>query len=363
MYPANPQTILNKIDVSHLHHSWSAYQNYVHQAQTSPYWKNAEYEGFTLVAQGQSKEYCKKWISYGCDNVKQHPNKQHYAEHQLKSCKVAFCPKCFESWIGRQANRTTRRLSKFLESRKIRKHYKFRHIILSPPNTSKNTPYKNLKKFLDFALKVANIRTCAIVFHPFRFNKDKSVPVFSPHFHLLVYGHVTNTTEFYNKTKWFIKNKGELKTDKDIFSCVRYLLSHAGVRKSTHAVRYLGDISYRKLKVEKEAKISHCPYCELPLRIFFINFTSGHKPPPIDHVGLWDSSCFRPVEDIDNDTKIPFYEMNENNSGYTEHKIYSFEELLHIKMNTPKIAHHKYLMNQLKFKTSINCQTITSFCN
>ena len=356
MYPANPQTIL-------LTENKTAYENYVYQAQTSPYWKNAEYEGFTLVAQGQSKEYCKKWISYGCDNVKQHPNKQHYAEHQLKSCKVAFCPKCFESWIGRQANRTTRRLSKFLESRKIRKHYKFRHIILSPPNTSKNTPYKNLKKFLDFALKVANIRTCAIVFHPFRFNKDKSVPVFSPHFHLLVYGHVTNTTEFYNKTKWFIKNKGELKTDKDIFSCVRYLLSHAGVRKSTHAVRYLGDISYRKLKVEKEAKISHCPYCELPLRIFFINFTSGHKPPPIDHVGLWDSSCFRPVEDIDNDTKIPFYEMNENNSGYTEHKIYSFEELLHIKMNTPKIAHHKYLMNQLKFKTSINCQTITSFCN
>jgi len=356
VYPANPQTIL-------LTENKTAYENYVYQAQTSPYWKNAEYEGFTLVAQGQSKEYCKKWISYGCDNVKQHPNKQHYAEHQLKSCKVAFCPKCFESWIGRQANRTTRRLSKFLESRKIRKHYKFRHIILSPPNTSKNTPYKNLKKFLDFALKVANIRTCAIVFHPFRFNKDKSVPVFSPHFHLLVYGHVTNTTEFYNKTKWFIKNKGELKTDKDIFSCVRYLLSHAGVRKSTHAVRYLGDISYRKLKVEKEAKISHCPYCELPLRIFFINFTSGHKPPPIDHVGLWDSSCFRPVEDIDNDTKIPFYEMNENNSGYTEHKIYSFEELLHIKMNTPKIAHHKYLMNQLKFKTSINCQTITSFCN
>jgi len=352
VYPANPQTILVQ--------SKTAYQNYIHQAQTSPYWKNAEFDGYVLPAQGQSKEYCKKWISYGCDNVKQHPNKQHYAEHQLKSCKVAFCPKCFESWIGRQANRTTRRLSKFLETREIRKHYKFRHIILSPPNADKMS-YKQLKRNLDFALKVANIKTCAIVFHPFRFNKDKSVPVISPHFHLLVYGHVTNTTEFYNKTKWTIKNKGDLKTDRDIFSCVRYLLSHAGVRKSTHAVRYLGDISYRKLKVEKESNIPHCPYCELPLRIFSINFSSGHEPPPIDYVGLWDSSCFSPVEDIDNDTKIPFYEMNGNGSGYTEHEIYSFEELLHIKMNTPKIAHHKYLMNQLRFKTSINCLKITSF--
>ncbi|MDA1347240.1 MAG: hypothetical protein O3C48_08510, partial [Crenarchaeota archaeon] len=288
-------------------------------------------------------------------------NKQHYAEHSLKSCKVAFCPKCFPTWINRLANRITRRCNQFLESREIRKHYKFRHIVLSSPTS--NMSYKELKRNLDFVLKVAGITTSAIFFHPWRFNQDKSIPVDSPHFHLLVYGHVTNTTEFYNKTKWTIKNLGDLKTDRDIFSCVRYLLSHCGVRKSTHAVRYLGDISYRKLKVEKEAKISHCPYCELPLRIFSINIDSSHKPPPIDYVGLWDSSCFKPVYIIDDDTKIPFYEMNDNGLGYTEHEIYSFEELLHIKMNTPKIVDHKYLMSQLRFKTSINCQTITSFCN
>ena len=83
-----------------------------------------------------------------------------------------------------------------------------------------------------------------------------------------MYGPVTHTTEFHNKTKWTIKNLGDLETDKDIFTCTRYLLSHAGVKKGTHTVRYLGDISYRKLKVEKESNIPHCPYCELPLRIF-----------------------------------------------------------------------------------------------
>lgn len=31
-----------------------------------------------------------------------HPNGKHYAEHENKTCKVANCPKCFESWINRK---------------------------------------------------------------------------------------------------------------------------------------------------------------------------------------------------------------------------------------------------------------------
>jgi len=365
LYPAYSQTILDSVilekPISKIdpNENKTAYQNYVQQGKDSKDWKYANFEGFVLPAQGQSKAYCNKWISYGCDNIKEHPKNQHYAEHSLKSCKVSFCPLCFESWIGRQANRTTKRLSKFLEKRK----FNFRHVILSPPpNQAQNMSYPKLKKWLDFSLKIANIKTASIIFHPFRFNKDKSIPYVSPHFHLLVYGHITNTTEFYNKTKWNIKNKGDLKNDKDIFSCVRYLLSHAGVKKRTHAVRYLGDISYRKLKVEKEGIIPHCPYCNLPLRIFSINFDSKHEPPPIDHVGLWNPDCFSPVDDNGNDTKIPFYQMNDDEKEYSEELIYSFEELLHVKMNSSIIANHKYFYNQLKFKSALSCKTITSFC-
>jgi len=341
----------------------SNYQNYVHQAQSSKYWKEVEFDGFTLPAQGQSKPYCKKWISWGCDNTKQHPQNKHYAEHKLKTCKVAFCPLCFESWINRQANKTTKRLQKFLDYKK----FKFRHIILSPPQKqAESMPYEELKKWLNRALKVANIRTACVVFHPFRFqDNDKSMPYVSPHFHLLVYGKVTNTTEFYNKTQWLIKNKGDMQTEIDIFNCVRYWLSHAGVRKRTHVIRYLGDISYRKLKVEKEPKIQGCPYCDLPLRIFSINFNGKHRPPPIDHVGLWDSSCFSLIDDIDNDTKIPFYQMNDepkSDIDYNEELIYSFEELLSIKTNMGIISDYKYEISLLKHKTSTNCQKIESFC-
>ena len=267
----------------------------IHRGQT--YWSQAQFEGFVLPAQGQAKPYCKKWISYGCNNTKQHPRGKHYAEHEQKTCKIAHCPKCFVSWINRQANRSTRRFVKFAKGKK----FYFRHIILSPPQErAKTMTYNELKKWLEYALKIANIKTCAIVFHPFRFqDREKVQPYDSPHFHLLVYGKVTNTTEFYNKTKWLIKNKGDMKTDVDIFNCVRYLLSHAGVRKKTHVIRYLGDISYRKLKVEKEPKYHVCPYCELPLTIFFIKDSPKSLKPPIDHVGLWEPYNFCPYYPLD----------------------------------------------------------------
>ncbi len=340
----------------------SNYKNYVFQAQSSKHWNKAEFEGFRLPAQGQAKPYCNKWVSWGCDNTKQHPNNKHYAEHEVKTCKVGNCPKCFESWINRQANRSTRRFSKYLED----KTYNFRHIILSPPQEqAKEMNYNQLKKYLTFALKVANIKTCAVVFHPFRFqDQKKSMPYLSPHFHLLVYGKITNTTEFHNKTQWIIKNKGDMKNEIDIFNCVRYLLSHAGIREKTHAVRYLGDISYRKLKVEKEPFEHGCPHCNLPLRIFSIVKTSKSLSPPIDLIGLWEPSCFIAVDYENPDTQIPFYQMNEDPKhevDYTEELIYSFEELLAIRTRTPIISNRMYELSQLTHITSLNCQKINSY--
>lgn len=337
----------------------SNYKNYIYQAQNSKFWKDALFDGFVLPAQGQAKPYCMKWISWGCDNTDQHPMNKHYAEHEQKTCKIAHCPLCVESWVNRQANRSTKRFSKFLEDKK----YNFRHIILSPPQEqSQNLTYSQLKNWLDSVLKVANIKTCAVVFHPFRFqDQKKTIPYLSPHFHLLVYGKVTNTTEVYNKTQWLIKNKGDMNTEIDIFNCVRYLLSHAGVRKKTHVIRYLGDISYRKLKVEKEPQEHSCPYCNLPLTIFFIKSSAKSRPPPIDHVGLWEASCFSPMDVNDPEAKIPFYRLKEDSidmQDYEEELVYSFEELLSVKTKLPIISNHYYQMSLLDHKTSINCEKL-----
>jgi hypothetical protein len=98
------------------------------------------------------------------------------------------------------------------------------------------------------------------------------------------------------------------------------------------------------------------------LKLFSINFDSKHEPPPIDHVGLCNPNCFSPVDDIGNDTKILFYEMNDDNENYSEELIYSFEELMHIKLDSHKICKHKYYYNQLKFKTALRCHSILRFC-
>jgi len=335
------------------------YQIYVDYARFDPSWKDAEWNGFKLPAQGTAKEYCGKWVSWGCNNILAHPKNMHYCEHQVKTCKTAPCPICVESWINRQANRSTRRAMKFLEN----KQYSFRHVVLSPPSEVKSMSYNGLNRWLRKVMKIANIKTAMIVFHPFRFaNKSKKInPYVSPHFHLLVYDKLLNTTEFYNKTKWLIKNKGDLETEVDIFNCVRYMLSHAGIKSKTHTIRYTGEISYRKLKVEKEPGKHRCPYCDLPLRIFFIKNIENHKPPPIDFVGLWDAKCFSPVDTITDDTKIPFYSLKEDSTDYEEHLIYSFEELFSVNINSPVIVDEIRKLRELKHKTSIKCKKLEDF--
>jgi len=326
----------------------------IHRGKT--YWSQACFDGYVLPAQGRSKAYCKKWVSWGCNNTKQHPKGKHYAEHEQKTCKTAHCPLCFVSWINRQANRSARRFSKFAKNKK----YYFRHIVLSPPQErAKNMTNDELKKWLAFACKIAHIKTCAIVFHPFRFqDRERVQPYDSPHFHLLVYGKITNTVEFYNKSNgWIIKNRGDMKTDVDIFNCVRYLLSHAGVKRGTHVIRYLGDISYRKLKVEKEPQKHFCPYCYLPLTIFFVRNSPKSKKPPISYVGLWEPSCFKLVIPTEDDEQIPFYELKhgtEDDTDYWEDSIYSFEELLSVKTNLS-------IVKKIMKSSVVNCHKVDTF--
>ena len=54
--------------------------------------------------------------------------------------------------------------------------------------------------------------------------------------------------------------------------------------------------------------------------------------------------------------------MSDDGKSYSEELIYSFEELMHVKLNSNKICEHKYFYNQLKFKTALSCKLITSFC-
>lgn len=342
--------------------SKSNFRYYLDYARFSKGWKEIEFDGWRLPAQGEFKQYCQKWNFLGCANIEKHPGKQHYAEHQLYECKTSGCPKCVESWINRNANRGTQRWMKYKEQNP---YAVLRSVILSPPPSAYGQSYSQLKKWLKSVLKTANITTCSIIFHPFRFHdKKKLKPFHSPHFHLITSNYLTNTTQFYNKTKWLIKNKGDLETELDIFHNLRYVFSHCGVKTRTHAIRWLGDVSYRKLKVEKQENPSHCPYCSLPLVLFRLNPVMKCKPPPINFVGLYDHDAYIPVYIEDNDTKIPFYDLVDNPKStieYEEFEIFSFEMQLLQKFRLPGVLAAIQDFKQLIRKTVSKCIMMDDF--
>ena len=339
----------------------SNFRHYIDRARWSKHWKSIEWDGWNLPAQSKEYEICDKWVDFGCNNIAYHPENQHYSEHQQYKCKRSSCVLCVESWINRQAARTTRRLSKYCTMQP----YKFRHIILSPPPNmvnGVNYDYDKLKKYLDFALKVAKIKTASIVFHPFRFyDSKKTKPYYSPHFHILTTDFVTNTTEFYNKTKWVIDNKGELETEIDIFNCIRYQLSHAGTKAHHHAVRYTGDVSYRKLKIEKEPKINVCPYCQLELLLFRVNPEYRGEPPPINHVGLFDPDAYVLMDNMDDHTDTVCYQLNREPKSvrdYSEYETFNFEMSLLQKTRFPYITNLIKRMSSKWYQKSKMCSTL-----
>jgi len=119
------------------------------------------------------------------------------------------------------------------------------------------------------------------VIHPFRCKDGKWF--FSPHFHVLAYGWVKGTENIFKEKGWIIKNKGVRKSIKGTIS---YILSHAGIKKRRHTLTWWGELSYSKLKLEKdenEEKKHRCTLCGdvyRPLICFKDGFC--HKPPPLE---------------------------------------------------------------------------------
>ena len=90
------------------------------------------------------------------------------------------------------------------------------------------------------------------------------------------------------------------------------------------------------------------------------------KPPPINHIGLWDNDAFTLVDTIhDEDTKIPFYDLVDNPKStvdYIEYDdIYSFELQLLQKIRLPQVVQLQRIMNELDHKTAPNCTTLENW--
>ena len=260
-------------------------------------WYDVEFQGYKLPSTKEAHSWCGTWTWIGCLNVAGHAHTEAKGKAFVKTfqnqCYRAYCEKCASSWISREANKSTTRL----------KHYenltneKSKHIILSPPSWLCDKPISELRKEAYKILKNVNAKAGCLIPHPFRAYKQKQLDgnfksIWYPriHFHVVGYGWLDHIVENYHKSGWVVKNKGVRESN---YGTIRYILSHAGIKKGYHTLTWFGDLSYSKLsmpKYENETKL--CPYCNEKMVMVLTCDGSCDRPPPqqmecfVD-VGLW----------------------------------------------------------------------------
>ncbi len=220
-------------------------------------WNTIRHQGFRLPATRSKYSWCGIWILLGCLNYKLHQTlgkgKRIYIKQYVRSCYRSSCELCFTKWIARESNSASKRIEKYS---KIHHGKKPIHLMLLPPSSQCDLPYDILKKRMMEILKIGEFEGGAVVFHPFKLRENWYV---APHFHVVGFGNMAKLRKTYGKFGWYVKNGGERET---LFGTFWYLLSHCGVKNGKHSVTWIGKLSYRKLRIEKEQKITCCPVCE-----------------------------------------------------------------------------------------------------
>ena len=266
--------------------------------QNSLNWYEVEHQGYKLPSTSDPHEWCGKWIWKGCMNVSGHEHTEAkgkgFVKTFKKQCFRASCEECASSWISRESNKSTSRLEHYQNLT----NEKSKHIILSPPAWLLNVPISELRKEAYKILKNVNAKGGCLIVHPFREVHDQKTlsgktnwyP--SIHFHVVGYGWLNYglVVENFRKSGWIVKDKGERESN---YGTIRYILSHAGVKKGFHSLTWFGDLSYSKLIMPKyENELNLCPYCsEKMVRIVTRDGSLGEPPPQVMEsfidVGLW----------------------------------------------------------------------------
>ena len=221
-------------------------------------WMDADWQGWTLPATHEPHDWCGLWKTIGCNRTDLHEKlgkgRLTYIKQFRRSCYRAKCKSCHTNWIARQANVSTRRVEAYAK----KSRQKPIHLILAVPTNQQNLPVKLLRQRMSHILKLGNIKGASVIFHPFRFSKSQHRWYASPHFHLVGFGNSSDIKNAFGRYGWYVKEAGERES---VFQTFCYLLSHCGIKKGYQAVTWFGSLSYSKLHVEKEPRITKCPLC------------------------------------------------------------------------------------------------------
>lgn len=221
-------------------------------------WEVVEYQEYRLPAVSDPHYWCGTYTTLGCLDVEAHQKVGKgdfiYIKRFQRSCYRGVCEICYLKWIARQSNNATRRVETYAN----KSGKKPIHLILAINANQFNTPVKILRQRMSHILKIAQIKGAAVVFHPFRFNREKRLFYPAPHFHLVGFGSENKIKQAFGKYGWYVKNEEERES---VFQTFCYILSHCGIKKRCQTLTWFGDLSYSKLHVEKEPKITKCPVC------------------------------------------------------------------------------------------------------
>ena len=258
-------------------------------------WLEIDFQGWGLPATSEPHEWCGLWTQLGCLNASKHKrlgkgNKIYLKQFQ-RSCYRATCKICYLKWIAREANSATRRIEKYALMTKK----KSIHLMLIVHPSQHNLPVEILRKRMNHILKIAQIDGAAVSFHPVRFRDSTREWYPYPHFHLVGFGNEQKIRKAFGRYRWYVKNEGERES---VFQTFCYILSHAGIKKGHHAVTWFGKLSYRKMSMEKEPKITKCPVCDEDFEeIYYAEEVHPIVPPDKPYEGLVDAEGWAQVED------------------------------------------------------------------
>ncbi len=280
-------------------------------------WKEIEYDGWKLPATEEKHYWCGLWQTWGCLNEKLHEKlgkgRRVYVKQYQRSCYRACCKECYLKWIARQSNVATRRIEKYQNKTKNEP----KHIILSVHSSQYDLPYKILRDRMKQILKMAQF-SGGVIFHPFKRDKSGNF-YYAPHFHVVGFGYMFLIQKTFGKFGWYIKICEERES---IFQTFCYLLSHCGIKKRHHTMTWIGGLSYSKLKVEKEPKITCCPVCGGDFMPIYYDGVHPVVPPEGHFEGLVDSDGgWYPVQIIPYSEEpyrfeyAPIHDMNETLKG------------------------------------------------
>lgn len=252
---------------------------------------------FTLPGQGeQTNDKCGEWTHpLSCPNHGQMTldgliHDRYVATH---SCHNPNCPICYESWASRQAVNSSDKLIQAIGLYKHDGHKigRVNHIAFSPPQDLAKelirTPAgsRRLRTMAGGHARKAGVRGGVMIFHPFRqndprednFRQDLKPYVWyeSPHFHVIGFGWLKKSNEFYNETGWIYHNIGRRETIK---GTIKYTLTHCGIAKGFQAVTYFGMLSNGKImvdRIEKATEPIKCQACNEALHLYGMEAKTG----------------------------------------------------------------------------------------